>query len=76
MRMTGAMVSAALTLAFAVPASAADKETRQMMADIRILQEQSQQLQNLLAATLPELDELKQARKVRWSIDIDPVSLD
>jgi primosomal protein N' (replication factor Y) len=33
-------------------------------------------LQNLLAATLPELDELKQARKVRWSIDIDPVSLD
>lgn len=50
MRMTGAMVGAALTLAFAVPASAADKETRQMMADIRILQEQSQQLQNLLAA--------------------------
>jgi tol-pal system protein YbgF len=50
MRMTGAMLGAALTLAFAVPASAADKETRQMMADIRILQEQSQQLQNLLAA--------------------------
>ena len=50
MRMTGAMLGAALTLAFALPASAADKETRQMMADIRILQEQSQQLQNLLAA--------------------------
>jgi len=50
MRMTGAMLGAALTVAFAVPASAADKETRQMMADIRILQEQSQQLQNLLAA--------------------------
>ena len=33
-------------------------------------------LQKILAATLPELDELKQARKVRWSIDIDPVSLD
>jgi len=33
-------------------------------------------LQNLLAATLSELDELKQARKVRWSIDVDPVSLD
>ena len=33
----------------ATPASAADKETRQMMADIRILQEQSQQLQNLIA---------------------------
>jgi tol-pal system protein YbgF len=32
----------------AAPVRAADKETRQMMADIRILQEQSQQLQNLL----------------------------
>jgi len=28
--------------------SAADKETRQMMADIRMLQEQTQQLQNLI----------------------------
>jgi primosomal protein N' (replication factor Y) len=33
-------------------------------------------LQRLLAAALPELDELKQARRVRWSIDVDPVSLD
>ncbi|MGC4082045.1 MAG: tetratricopeptide repeat protein [Vicinamibacterales bacterium] len=41
---------ALLALTVAVPASAADKETRQMMADIRILQEQSQQLQNLIAA--------------------------
>jgi len=45
---------AALTVAIAVgavaPAFAADKETRQLMADIRILQEQSQQLQNLLNA--------------------------
>jgi tol-pal system protein YbgF len=36
--------------AAAAPAAAADKETRQLMADIRILQEQSQQLQNLLNA--------------------------
>jgi tol-pal system protein YbgF len=50
MRMTGAILGAALTLAFAAPAAAADKETRQMMADIRILQEQSQQLQNLIAS--------------------------
>ena len=33
-------------------------------------------LQKLLAATLPELDELKEARRVRWSVDVDPVSLD
>src|SRR5436190_3622674 len=47
------IVAAALTLAAAVPATparAADKETRQMMADIRMLQEQAQQLQNLLAS--------------------------
>jgi len=49
MRMTGAILGAALTVAFAAPASAADKETRQMMADVRILQEQSQQMQNLIA---------------------------
>jgi tol-pal system protein YbgF len=40
-------------LALAAPASAADKEVRQMMADIRMLQEQSQELQNLLG-TLAE----------------------
>jgi tol-pal system protein YbgF len=50
MRMTGAMLGMALTVAAAAPATAADKETRQMMADIRILQEQSQQLQNLIAS--------------------------
>ena len=50
MRMTGVILGAALTVGLARPAAAADKETRQMMADIRILQEQSQQLQNLLTA--------------------------
>jgi tol-pal system protein YbgF len=50
MRMTGAALGAILTVALAAPASAADKETRQMMADLRILQEQSQQLQNLIAS--------------------------
>lgn len=33
-------------------------------------------LQRLLAAALPELGELKQARRVRWSVDVDPQSLD
>ncbi len=32
------------------PTAAADRETRQMMADIRMLQEQSQQLQNVLGS--------------------------
>lgn len=50
MRIPGAVLGTLLTVALAAPASAADKETRQMMADIRILQEQSQQLQNLITA--------------------------
>lgn len=50
MRIPGAVLGTVLTVCLAAPAVAADKETRQMMADIRILQEQSQQLQNLIAA--------------------------
>jgi len=41
------LLAAALVLA-ATPARAANKEHQQLMADLRILQEQSQQLQNLL----------------------------
>ena len=44
---SSALVIAVLACA-AVPAYAADKEVRQMMADIRMLQEQSQELSNLL----------------------------
>src|SRR6476659_10039199 len=49
----------ALIATFALPAplAAADKETRQMMADIRILQEQSQQLQNQIQALIATLSE-------------------
>ena len=39
-----------LGISLASPVSAADKETLQMMADIRMLQEQTQQLHNLLGA--------------------------
>jgi tol-pal system protein YbgF len=42
---TGALLVLSLTPSLA---GAADKEQRQMMADLRILQEQSQQLQNLI----------------------------
>jgi TolA-binding protein len=41
------LLAAAMVLA-AAPARAANKEHQQLMADLRILQEQSQQLQNLL----------------------------
>jgi len=43
----GLLLAAAILLS-AAPAGAANKEHQQLMADLRILQEQSQQLQNLL----------------------------
>jgi tol-pal system protein YbgF len=49
-RIPAAFLALTLVGASPVPTWAADKETRQMMADIRILQEQAQQLQNLLGA--------------------------
>jgi len=52
MKQTLCIAAAALALGAAIPgtALAANKEHQQLMADIRMLQEQSQQLQNLLAA--------------------------
>ena len=51
------LLALVIAAALATPAAAADKETRQMMADIRILQEQSQQLQNLIATLTTTLSE-------------------
>jgi tol-pal system protein YbgF len=45
-----ATVATLLTVTAATPAFAIDKEHRQMEADLRMLQEQSQQLQNLLGS--------------------------
>jgi tol-pal system protein YbgF len=65
MRITSFRIAAAaLTLAVLVvprPAAAANKEHQQLMADLRILQEQSQQLQNMVA-TLAEAIKAVNAR--------------
>jgi TolA-binding protein len=53
MKPSAFIVAIALAASFAAPALAADKETRQMMADIRMLQEQEQQIQTILT-TLAE----------------------
>jgi tol-pal system protein YbgF len=48
-RLSAVALALGLAAALAAPASAANKEHQQLMADIRMLQEQSQQLQNLIA---------------------------
>jgi len=61
--------AAALELTFvgalAAPVVAADKETRQLMADVRMLQEQSQELQNQLQSLLGSLGEALKAVNTR-----------
>jgi len=61
--------SAALALTFVgaltAPAVAADKETRQLMADVRMLQEQSQELQNQIQSLLGSLGEALKAVNTR-----------
>jgi TolA-binding protein len=54
LRSFGALCSLILVVA-ASPASAANKEHQQMMADLRMLQEQSQLLQNLIASVTDTL---------------------
>ena len=51
-RILGLIFAGALVAAAAAPASAANKEHQQLMADIRMLQEQSQLLQNMLASLI------------------------
>jgi TolA-binding protein len=48
-RLPGIVLAAVLVAAVSAPVSAANKEHQQLMADIRMLQEQSQLLQNMLS---------------------------
>jgi len=57
--------------AAAVPAVAADKEQRQMMADIRQLQEQTQQLQNLVGSLNEALNATIRTLNTRLDTKID-----
>ena len=47
---TSGVLMILLAVTFATPAAAIDKEQRQLMADVRMLQEQNQQLQNLIGS--------------------------
>lgn len=60
----------ALTLAAAAPASAANKEHQQLMADLRILQEQAQ----LLQTTLEAINESMKAMDGRVTQRVDQLS--
>jgi tol-pal system protein YbgF len=62
-----ALAFALAALVVAAPAAAANKEQKQLMADIRMLQEQAQQLQNLLGT----LNESLKAATARIDVRID-----
>jgi tol-pal system protein YbgF len=63
-RFSGFVLAAAIVVA-AAPAAAADKEQRQMMADLRMLQEQSQLLQNMLGSITDALKTMNTAINTR-----------
>src|SRR5690348_12664315 len=50
-----AILALAIAIAIVTPADAANKEHQQLMADLRMLQEQSQQMQNVLGSTTTAL---------------------
>src|SRR6476660_3268147 len=49
------ILALAMAIAVVTPADAANKEHQQLMADLRMLQEQSQQLQNLIGSVTEAL---------------------
>src|SRR5712692_11102471 len=55
LKFSGALVAVLAVLATASPANAANKEHQQLMADLRMLQEQSQLLQNLIGSVTDAL---------------------
>ncbi len=63
--LTRALIALALAAAIARPAAAANKEHQQLMADIRMLQEQAQQLQNLIGSMNTALTEAFKAVNAR-----------
>ena len=58
-------LAAALAAAAAVPASAQNREQRQMMADLRILQVQAQEMQNMVGALNQALSDALKAINAR-----------
>src|ERR1700733_637350 len=80
-RISSLLLAVLFVAAAAAPSSAANKEHQQMMADLRMLQEQSQILQNLLGtltdalkAVNPRLDQ--QAETVRKSFADQKLTVD
>ena len=63
--LAAALLAVALAAAAATPVSAANKEHQQLMADIRMLQEQAQQLQNLIGSLNTTLGEALRAVNAR-----------
>jgi tol-pal system protein YbgF len=65
MRITRTFVAFGLIAAFAVPAAAQNRREMQMMADIRMLQEQTQQLQQQMQTAITQLADALKAINAR-----------
>jgi len=63
----------ALAAAFSTPLHAADKETRQMMADIRMLQEQEQQIQTVLTTLTDQIRSMEKSVNQRIDDQVEAI---
>ena len=63
------------TLALGPVAAPMSKRAGQFRYQLLLQHPQRKQLHLLLNWLMPEIEKLKQARKVRWSLDVDPVDL-
>jgi tol-pal system protein YbgF len=63
----------ALAAAFSTPLHAADKETRQMMADIRMLQEQEQQIQTVLTTLTDQIRTMEKSVNQRIDDQVEAI---
>ncbi len=52
-----------------------ERRAGRFRAQLLLVAPERKQLHRLLAAWVPRLSELKSARKVRWSLDVDPIDL-
>jgi tol-pal system protein YbgF len=75
MKLKSSFITASLiAVVWATPAAAADKEQRQMMADLRMLQEQAQQLQNMIQTLTASLGDAIKSAETRLNARIDAQS--
>ena len=52
-----------------------ERRANRFRAQLLLSCESRARLQNLLSKLVPQIDSIEGARRVRWSVDVDPIDL-